>query len=54
VQELALEDSISAARNGDSAGTERASQQFQAAVLAYMAARAEMNDALRTCAERCR
>lgn len=54
VQELALEDSIAAARARDSSGTEQASQQFQAAVLAYMAARAEMNDALRACADRCR
>lgn len=54
VQELALEDSIAAARNRDSKGTEQASQRFQTAVLAYMAARAAMNDALRECADRCR
>lgn len=54
VQELALEESISAARNRDSVGTEQAARQFQAGVLAYMAARAQMNDALRECAERCR
>ena len=54
VQELALDDSIAAARNRDETGTRQASQQFQAAVLAYMAARAEMHAALRECADRCR
>jgi hypothetical protein len=54
VQELALQDAISAARNRDEKGTTSAGQQFQTAVLAYLAAREEMTQALRSCGSRCR
>lgn len=54
VQQMALESAMVAARNRDEAGTRAASEQFQTAVLAYMAARAEMLRALDSCGEDCR
>ena len=54
VQELALEEAVEAARARDEAGTVEASKRFQTAVLAYMAARADMLRALDACGERCR
>ena len=54
VQELALQDAITASRNRDESGTASASQQFQTGVLAYLAAREDMSQALRSCGSRCR
>lgn len=54
VQEMALERAIEAARTRDETGAQEASQQFQTAVLAYMAARQEMVAALAACGSRCR
>lgn len=54
VQQLALESAVFAARNGDEAGTRSASEQFRTAVLAYMAARAEMLRSLDSCGDACR
>lgn len=54
VQVLALESALSAARNRDEQAAAAASTQFQTGVVAYLAARGAMLDALRACGERCR
>lgn len=54
VQILALEKAIAAARVQNISGANTATREFQAASLAYQAARARLQAAIEQCGERCR